>query len=62
MLYTEELVKRAKAQDDRMPNFEPIPFAEDVEACPSDEADDIRRATEALKSILQQSHSQSGHW
>jgi catalase len=44
-----------------MPNPDPIPYADDVEAVPSDEADDIRRTIEALKVVLQQCRERSGN-
>jgi hypothetical protein len=45
-----------------MTNREPIPYADDVEAPPSDEADDIRLAIQALEKILQRSRANSGEF
>lgn len=45
-----------------MANHEPIPYAEDVESLPSDEADDIRLAIESLEKILQHSRQSSGEF
>src|SRR5436190_17748827 len=41
---------------------DPLPYADDVECIPPDEADDIRRAIQALEKILQQSREQSGQF
>ena len=43
-----------------MTNLNPIPYTDDVEAPPGDEADDIRRAIDALEKILKQSRERSG--
>jgi catalase len=45
-----------------MANTVPIPYADNVEVIPSDEADDIGRAIVALKRILQQKREQSGQY
>ena len=40
----------------------PIPYADDVESIPADEADDIRRVVQALESILVRSRAKSGQF
>lgn len=45
-----------------MTNREPIPYADSVEVPPSDEAEDIRLAVEALEKILQHSRQNSGEF
>src|SRR5262245_30513858 len=52
--------RRSRAVPRHMPNLEPLPYSDDVEAPPGDEAEDIRRAIEALKRILQLSRERSG--
>ena len=45
-----------------MANLDPIPYADDVEAPPSDEGDDIRQVIEALEKILALSRERSGRF
>ena len=45
-----------------MDHPDPIPYAESVEALPSDEADDIGRVVQALKALLQRSRDKTGHF
>lgn len=40
----------------------PLPYADSVETIPTDEADDIQRVVQALKSILMRSQAKSGHF
>ncbi len=40
----------------------PLPYADDVETIPADEADDIRRALQALELILARSQAKSGQF
>lgn len=39
-----------------------IPYADDVETIPIDEAEDIQKVVLALKSILSRSHAKSGEF
>jgi catalase len=41
---------------------QPIPYADNVEKIPADEADDIRRVVQALKTILVRSQTKSGQF
>src|SRR5687768_3729240 len=43
-----------------MAKRDPIPYAENIELPPADEAEDIRLALEALQKILRQGHERSG--
>lgn len=46
-----------------MPNpNRPLPYTDDVETIPKDEADDIQRVVEAMKSILARSQAKSGEF
>ena len=38
----------------------PLPYADDVETIPGDEADDIQRVVQALELILARSQTKSG--
>ncbi len=40
----------------------PLPYAENVEVIPSDEAHDISRVVQALKALLQRSRDKTGHF
>src|SRR4051794_28534669 len=41
---------------------QPLPYADDIEKIPADEADDIQRVVQALKSILARSQAKSGQF
>lgn len=45
-----------------MDHHDPIPYAENVEILPRDEADDICRLVEALKALLQRNREKTGHF
>ena len=40
----------------------PLPYADDVESIPADEAEDIERVVRAVKSILARTQSESGQF
>src|SRR5262245_35330501 len=40
----------------------PLPYSEDVEAIPADEADDIRRVLDALQDVLRQALKKTGEF
>ena len=40
----------------------PLPYADDVEIIPEDEADDIQRVVQALELILTRSQAKSGQF
>lgn len=45
-----------------MDDRDPIPFVEGIEVVPSDEADDIRRVVQALRTLLGRNREQTGHY
>jgi catalase len=62
IVYIEEYLLAESDGDTSMANLEPIPYANDVEAPPSDEGDDIRQVIEALEKILKLSRERSGRF